>query len=109
MINGGVRLKKDVDWEVLDKYGDFGEKCLISGIDDVPDDLKWWSYWRNVPRTGFIEAIEVNMGSREIRCQGCLDILFDMIQDGIVEKREDTHVYITKTQEVESSYSFITK
>ena len=21
MINGGVRLKKDVDWEVLDKYG----------------------------------------------------------------------------------------
>lgn len=41
MINGGVRLKKDIDWEVLDKYGDFGEKCLISGIDEVPDDLKW--------------------------------------------------------------------
>ena len=60
MINSGIRLKKDVDWEVLDKYGDFGEKCLISGIDDIPDNLKWWSYWRNVSRNGFIEAIEIN-------------------------------------------------
>ena len=44
MINSGIRLKKDVDWEVLDKYGDFGEKCLIAGMDEVPDNLKWWSY-----------------------------------------------------------------
>ena len=77
MINGGIRLKKDIGWEILDKYGNFGEKCLIAGMDEVPDNLKWWSYWRNVPRTGFI----INMGSREIRCQGCLDILMDMIED----------------------------
>ena len=103
MINGGVRLKKDVDWEVLDKYGDFGEKCLIAGIDEIPDDLKWWSYWRNVPRTGFIEAIEVNMGSREIRCQGCLDVLMDMIEDGVVEKMpiDGGYTYVTSDLEEE--------
>ena len=83
MINSGIRLKKNVDWKFSDKYGNFGEKCLIVGMDEVPDNLKWWSYWRNVPRTGFIEAIEINMGSREIRCQGCLDILMDMIEGRI--------------------------
>ena len=83
MINGRVRLKKDIDWKVLNKYGDFGEKYLIAGIDEVPDNLKWWSYWRNVPKTRFIEAIEINMGSREIRCQDCLDILMDMIEERI--------------------------
>ena len=35
-----VRLKKDVDWEVLDEYGDFRERALFSGIDEVPDDLR---------------------------------------------------------------------
>lgn len=39
-----VRLKKDVGWEVLDEYGDFRERALFSGIDEVPDDLRWWSY-----------------------------------------------------------------
>ena len=40
MINSGIRLKKNVDWKFLDKYGNFGEKCLIAGIDEVPDNLK---------------------------------------------------------------------
>ena len=86
MWSNGIRLKDGVKFESLYKYGDFKEQVIISGIDEVPAHLKWWSYWRNVPRTGWIEAIEINMGTREIKCQGCLDILYDMIQDGIVEK-----------------------
>ena len=39
-----VRLKDDVTWEVLDDYGDFRERSIFNGIDEVPDDLRWWSY-----------------------------------------------------------------
>lgn len=35
-----------------------------------------------------LDFIDVNIGTREIRCQGCLDILYDMIEAGIVEKVE---------------------
>ena len=35
-----------------------------------------------------LETIEVNIGTREIRCQNCLDVLYDMIEAGIVEKVE---------------------
>jgi len=83
-----IKLKGDVEWERLDEFGDFSERCLISGIDNLPDDLRWWSYWRKVPVRGMLETIEVNMGTREIRCQNCLDVLYDMIEAGIVEKVE---------------------
>ena len=33
-----------------------------------------------------LDFIDVNIGTREIRCQGCLDVLYDMIEAGIVEK-----------------------
>lgn len=91
-----VRLKKDIGWEVLDEYGDFRERTLFSGIDEVPDDLRWWSYWKNVPPHGFIEFIEVNMGTREIRCQGCLEEFAEMVAAGIVEVEKDPDVKITK-------------
>lgn len=83
-----VQLKADVPWERLDEFGDFSEKCIISGIDNVPDDLRWYSYWRKVPVRGMLDFIDVNIGTREIRCQGCLDILYDMIEAGIIEKVE---------------------
>ena len=35
-----------------------------------------------------VDFIDVNIGTREIRCQGCLDVLYDMIEAGIVEKVE---------------------
>ena len=43
------------------------------------------------------------MGSREIRCQGCLDILMDMIEDGIVEKMpiDGGYTYVTSNLEEE--------
>lgn len=89
-----VRLKENVGWEVLDDYGDFRERALFSGIDNVPDDLRWWSYWKNVPPHGFIEFIEVNMGTREIRCQGCLEEFAEMVAAGIVEVEKDPDVEI---------------
>lgn len=90
-----LKLKDDVAWEVIDNYGDFRERCTISGVDEIPEDLQWYSYWRTVSRTGFIESIEINKATREIKCQGCLDILFDMIQDGLVEKRPLTEAIFT--------------
>ena len=95
MWNSGVKLKDDVAWEIIDDYGDFRERCVIHGIDEVPDDLIWYSYWRTTSREGLIESIEVNKKTREIHCQGCLDILFDMIQAGIVEKQPRTDAIIT--------------
>ena len=83
-----IQLKADVSWERLDDFGDFSEKCVISGVDNVPDDLRWWSYWRKVPVRGMLDFIDVNIGTREIRCQGCLDVLYDMIEAGIIEKVE---------------------
>lgn len=35
-----------------------------------------------------LDFIDVNIGTREIRCQGCLDVLYDMIAAGVVEKVE---------------------
>ena len=99
-----IKLKDDVDLKYLNKFGIFEERTVINGIDDVPEYLKWWSYWRNIPRTGFVEAIEINMGSREIRCQGCLDILMDMIEDGIVEKMPIDGGYTYATSNLEEEF-----
>ena len=87
-----VRLKEDIAWEVLDNYGDFRERSIFSGIDEVPDDLRWWSYWKNVPTQGMIEFIEVNMGTREIRCQGCLEEFAEMVATGIVEVEKNPDI-----------------
>ena len=87
-----VRLKENIAWEVLDDYGDFRERSIFSGIDEVPDDLRWWSYWKNVPTQGMIEFIEVNMGTREIRCQGCLEEFAEMVAAGIVEVEKNLDV-----------------
>lgn len=84
-----VRLKKDVEWEVLNKFGDFRERSIVSGIDNLPDSMRWWGYWKNVPPHGFIEFIEVNMGTREIRTYGCLEEFAEMVLAGIVEIEED--------------------
>ena len=87
-MNYLIKLKDDVEWERLDEFGDFSETCVISGVENVPDDLRWYSYWRKVPVRGMLDFIDVNIGTREIRCQGCLDILYDMIAAGVVEKVE---------------------
>lgn len=49
-----------------------------------------------MPPHGFIEFIEVNMGTREIRCQGCLEEFAEMVAAGIVEVEKDPVVEITK-------------
>ena len=96
-MNYLIKLKDDVEWERLDEFGDFSEKCVISGVENVPDDLRWYSYWRKVPVRGMLDFIDVNIGTREIRCQGCLDILYDMIAAGVVEKVErDVQFYLKK-------------
>lgn len=94
MYNSGVKLKDDVAWEELDNFGDFRERYTIDCIEELPDDLVWFSYWRTFTR-GAIESIEVNKGTRAIHCQGCLDVLFDMIAAGLVEKQPKTEPIIT--------------
>ena len=90
MWNSGVKLKDDVAWEAIDDYGDFRERYTIYCIEELPDDLVWYSHWRTMSRAGSIECIEINKGTRAIHCQGCLDILFDMIAAGLVEKQPRT-------------------
>ena len=38
-----------------------------------------------MPTQGMIEFIEINIGTREIRCQGCLEEFAEMVAAGIVE------------------------
>jgi hypothetical protein len=94
MYNSGVKLKDDVAWEVIDEFGDFRERYTIDCIEELPDDLVWFSYWRTATR-GAIECIEINKATRAIHCQGCLDVLFDMIAAGLVEKQPKTEPIIT--------------
>ena len=49
-----------------------------------------------MPPHGFIEFIEVNMGTREIRCQGCLEEFAEMVAAGIVEVEKDPVVETKK-------------
>ena len=39
-----------------------------------------------------IEFIEVNKGTREIRCQGCLEEFAEMVAAGIIEVKKDLAV-----------------
>ena len=93
--NSGVKLKDDVAWEDIDDYGDFRIRYTVEGIEEIPEDLVWYSYWRTISRSGSIECIEINKATRAIHCQGCLDVLFDMIQAGIVEKQPRTEPILT--------------
>ena len=70
---------------------DFEEESVE---EELPDDLIWFSYWRTATR-GAIECIEINKATRAIHCQGCLDVLFDMIAAGLVEKQPKTEPIIT--------------
>lgn len=36
-----VRLKKDIAWEVLNEFGSFRERSTVSGIDNLPDNMRW--------------------------------------------------------------------
>lgn len=95
MINGRVRLKKGVDLKVLNYFGNFRERSGVIGLNNIPDNLRWWSYWKNVNSHNMIEFIEVNIGTREIRCQGCLEEFAKMLAAGIVEIEKDPGVEIT--------------
>ena len=53
-----------------------------------------------MPPHGMIEFIEVNMGTREIRCQGCLEEFAEMVAAGIVEVEKDPDVGVTITTTV---------
>ena len=45
-----------------------------------------------MPTQGMIEFIEVNIGTREIRCQGCLEEFAEMVAAGIVEVEKNPDV-----------------
>lgn len=82
---GYVRLKKEVDFEELNKFCGWNTRTLISDPAFQHPALQWYSHWRNVDAHGTIEYIEINCESREIKCQGCLDIFFKIIDAGMAE------------------------
>lgn len=56
-------------------------------IPTITDDyLVWYSYWDKCNAYGFWEYVEINKGSREVRNQGCLWLIYDMMDAGMLEK-----------------------
>lgn len=79
-----IKLKDDVAFESLNKYATWTDRnVILSSKYPCPLVLQWYSHWEWNRGCDFIE---INKGTREIRCQGCEDILFEMIKDGLIEK-----------------------
>ena len=85
-----LKLKDSVDFKKLRKYANNWQVRSVIRAEGnsitVPLDLQWYSYWKMTGSTGAVEFLEINMKDRQIRCQGCEDILFHMIKDDLVEE-----------------------
>ena len=86
-----VDFKNDVNLKELNKYAYFEIKSIVYK-DNKPIEepiLQWLSHWEKSDAHGMFEYIEINIGTREIRCNGCLNILYDLIKADLVEKVEE--------------------
>ena len=86
-----LKIKDNVDLKELNKYNYFEIKSIVYK-DNKPIEeptLQWLSYWEKPDAHGMFEYIEINIGTREIRCNGCLNILYDLIKADLVEKIEE--------------------
>lgn len=85
-----LKIRDNVDLKELEKYGNFEIKSVIykDGKPIEEPSLQWLSHWEKSDAHGFFEYIEINLGTKEIRCNGCLDILYDLIKADLVEKVE---------------------
>ena len=72
-----MKLKDDVDFKKLEEYG-FARHYLIDE----------WGWELNYEKGFYKEYITIWEENRELQVQaiGLLDVLYDMIQDGIIEK-----------------------
>lgn len=82
---GYIKLKEEIDFQELHKFCSWSTRTLIADPALQIPSLQWYSHWRNMDVHGMMEYIEINCGTREIKCQGCLDILFKMIDAEMVE------------------------
>ena len=83
-----LKIKDNVDFKELNKYYYFEIKSIVYK-DNKPIEepiLQWLSHWEKQDAHGMCEYIEINIGTREIRCNGCLNILYDLIKADLVEK-----------------------
>lgn len=82
-----IKLKDNVTFESLNRYATWQNRSIIISNDNItnysPLGLQWYSHWDIAGH-----FIEINKATREIKCQGCEEILFNMINDGLVEKKE---------------------
>lgn len=85
-----IKLKDNIPFESLNGYTSWQNRSIVISnnndniINYSPLELQWYSHWEwNNTQCDFIE---INKSTREIRCQGCEDILFEMMKDGLIEK-----------------------
>lgn len=78
-----IKLKDDVTFESLNKYTTWTNRQVVLSDYSTPLELQWYSHWEWNTQCDYIE---INKGIREIKCQGCEDILFEMMKDNLVEK-----------------------
>ena len=83
-----LKIKDNVDLKELEKFGNFEIRSIVYK-DNKPIEepsLQWLSHWEKADAHGMFEYIEINKQSRQIKCNGCLDILYDLIKADLVEK-----------------------
>ena len=83
-----LKIKDNVDLKELEKYGNFEIRSIVYK-DNKPIEepsLQWLSHWKKADAHGMFEYIEINKQHRQIKCNGCLDILYDLIKADLVEK-----------------------
>ena len=86
-----LKIKDNVDLKEIEKYGNFEIRSIVYK-DNKPIEepsLQWLSHREKADAHGMFEYIEINKQHRQIKCNGCLDILYDLIKADLVEKVEE--------------------
>lgn len=82
-----IKLKDNITFESLNKYTTWTNRQVILSNEysehSCPLELQWYSHWEWNTQCDYIE---INKSTREIKCQGCEDILFEMMKDDLIEK-----------------------
>ena len=101
-----IKLKDDVKWEELTAIG-FEPRPTIPLPHLTMDYLIWYSYLDDCDAHGYWSCVEINKGSREIRNQGCLWLIYDLIAAGMVEVQHETGYITTWSKGVKDDIDYI--
>lgn len=78
-----LKIREDIPLEELEKYG-----FEYKNEDEIEGKLEYWEleYWEYVDKYVPYRKIYIPVWSREVVCLGGCDIVYDLIQAGIVVK-----------------------